>query len=584
MKGKRIAAAALAAALTVCMGCGKTEEEPAEEENTLSGTAVEVVEAELNEMRAEYSLTGKIGAVNEVQVIPLLAGQVKTLNVDEGDRVSNGQTLFTVDTSSVTSTLSALRQSYNSTKTATDKSIQNAELAVTNAQSSVDQAKRSLNQALLGVDSAKRTVENARNGVAQANRAVEQAMRGVESANAAVNNAQIGVDQAQEASDNAHALFEVGAAAEQDVTKADQALEQAKTALESARRGVVDAESAQANAQAAVTQAQSSVADAEAGVVNANKTVEDARAGVTSAQRGVSSAQATAAQARAQQTASLAQIQASIDQINAQAELGTVKAPCAGTVTAVNIKRGSVASSAQPAVVIAEGGDVEVKVSVAEDVFTNIRAGDEASVSISSVSEEPLTGRVGTLPVSANAQTSLYDVTVDIPSSSTKPQIGAFATVTFYTDRREDTIAIPTEAILTGDNDEKFIFVADGDTAARIVVETGLVNDTDTEIVSGLNEGDLVVVKGQSYLSDGALIRIVNSPDEDEETENSETEDYPDDGEDDDWDITGDDPDENDKTSTPDSKDNDDKDGNDKNDMPFRIGTPKDALSGFEEG
>lgn len=74
-------------------------------------------------------------------------------------------------------------------------------------------------------------------------------------------------------------------------------------------------------------------------------------------------------QARAQQAASLAQIQASMDQINKQASYGTVTAPCAGTVTAVNVVQGGMASSAQPAVVIAEDSRVKINASVSEDVF-----------------------------------------------------------------------------------------------------------------------------------------------------------------------------------------------------------------------
>lgn len=44
-----------------------------------------------------------------------------------------------------------------------------------------------------------------------------------------------------------------------------------------------------------------------------------------------------------------------------------------------------------------------------------------------------------------------------------------------------------------------------------MTVETGLVGKTNTEITSGLNEGDRVVVKGQSYLSDGSAVRVVTS-------------------------------------------------------------------------
>lgn len=380
---KRILAALLAGAMVLCAGCGKEEET---EEESSNSTAVEVTDVTSGAMSSEYTLNGKIAAVNEVQVFPLLAGQVQTLNVSEGDTVSKGQTLFTVDTSTVTSTMSSLQQSYSATKTATDRAIESAK---------------------------------------------------------------VGVEQAELAVSNTEALLEAGAAAEQDLTKAKQAL----------------------------TQAQAGVAQAEA-----------------------------------QQSASLAQIQASMDQINKQASLGTVTAPCSGTVTTVNVDRGGMASSAQPSVVIAENGAVEVQVSVAEDVFTGIKVGDTASVTVSAVSKESMNGTVSTLPAAANAQTNLYDVSVSLPSG-TKPPIGAFATVTFYTDRRASTISVPTESILTGNNNEQYVFTvnADGTAATRVTVTTGLVTKDSTEIVSGLKAGDRVVTKGQSYLSDGAAVHVVTS-------------------------------------------------------------------------
>nr|WP_297180293.1 efflux RND transporter periplasmic adaptor subunit [uncultured Agathobaculum sp.] len=394
MGDKRMAAALMAAVLLLGAGCGQQQVQ----EEAPAGTAVEVVEVASGEMRAEYAVTGKVEAVNEVQVFPLLAGQVLTLSVKEGDKVASGQVLFTVDTSTVTSTLGALQQSYNSTKAATDGTIASAQVGV------------------------------------------EQA--------------QLGVEQAQQALDNTKALYEVGAAAAQDVTRAEQALTQAQGAL-------------------------------------------------TQAQTGVQ-------QAQAQQAASLAQIQTSMDQITTQAALGTVKAPCAGTVTAVNVVRGGMASSAQAGVVIAENGKIQVAASVAEDVYTNLTEGDTADVLISVWSDEALECKVGALPAAADAQTSLYEIPVALPSDAAPP-IGAFATVTFYTARRESALSVPTEAVLTGSGDERYVYIVDdtGSTAVRVTVETGLVSKTDTEIVSGLMEGDRVVVKGQSYLSDGALVRVV---------------------------------------------------------------------------
>lgn len=383
---KRILAALLAASMALCAGCGSQSDDTAEDDQTPSGTAVEVTEVTQGAMSTEYSVNGKVAADNEVQVFPMLAGQVLTLSVSEGDKVSKGQTLLSVDTSTVTSTMSSLRESYNATKTATDKAIENA---------------------------------------------------------------QISVQQAQLAVENTEALLEAGAAAEQDLTKAKQGLEQA---------------------------------------------------------------QAGVAQARAQQAASLAQIQASMDQINKQASLGTVTAPCAGTVTTVNVVQGGMASSAQPAVVIAEDSRVKIKASVSEDVFAGLHVGDSAGVQISVLSDEVKTAKILSLPAAANQQTNLYDVSVSVPDG-TEPAIGSFATVIFYTDRRENTLSVPTECVLTGNDNERYLFTVDegGTTAKRVTVETGLVGKTQTEITSGLTAGDRVVTKGQSYLSDGSAVRVVTS-------------------------------------------------------------------------
>lgn len=382
---KRILAALLAASMALCAGCGSQTSDDGEEQ-TAAGTAVEVAEVTKGAMSTEYSVNGKVVADNEVQVFPMLAGQVLTLSVSEGDKVAKGQTLMNVDTSSVTSTMSSLRESYNATKTATEKAIENA---------------------------------------------------------------QIGVEQAQLAVENTEALLEAGAAAEQDLTKAKQGLAQAQAGVQ---------------------------------------------------------------QARAQQAASLAQIQASMDQINKQASYGTVTAPCAGTVTAVNVVQGGMASSAQPAVVIAEDSRVKINASVSEDVFAGLHTGDSAGVQISVLSDEVKSAKIVSLPAAANQQTNLYDVSVSVPSG-TEPAIGAFATVIFYTDRRENTLSVPTECVLTGNDNERYLFTVDesGTTAARVTVETGLVGKTNTEITSGLNEGDRVVVKGQSYLSDGSAVRVVTS-------------------------------------------------------------------------
>ena len=411
MKQKRIAAGLLACLLLAgASGCGKKEEVA---EETVQGTAVEVQTVETGEMAAQSSQAGTVTAKHSVQVFPLLAGNVTALNVEAGDTVAQGQVLFQVDTSTVTSTLASLQQSYSATKTTTDQAIASAQLSVQNAQ--------------------------------------------------------IALDQANTSYENTKALHEAGAASDQQLTTATQAVQQA--------------------------------------------------------QAGVNQAQAAVKQAQASQQASLAQIQASIDQIQSQASLGTVTAPCSGLVTAVNIERGGLASQASPAVVIAENGNIEVTVSVSETVLTGLSVGDKATVTIQSMAAEPFDTAISTIAAAADSQTKLYDVTLALPADM-KPAIGTFASVVLYTDQRDDAVYVPTECILT-DGETQYIFITtderpeadekkadvgagDGPWAKRIEITTGLVGDGITEVTSGLTGGETLVVKGQSYLSDGSLVCVVS--------------------------------------------------------------------------
>lgn len=428
MNAKQILAGLLAGAVMglSLTGCGQSDDGAAESQ-AATATPVEVQTVETGPMAAESRLTGTVQATSTVQVFPLLSGTVTELKVGVGDQVAEGQLLFQVDTATVTSTYTALQQSYAATRTATDQAIATAQIAVQNAQ--------------------------------------------------------IAVDQATTALENAKAMHEIGAVSDQQVTQAEQGL---------------------AQAQAGYAQAQSAVQ-----------------------------------QAQASQQASLAQIEASMAQIEAQAKLGTVTAPVSGLVTAVNIERGGMAAQSAPSIIIAEGGKTEIAVSVSETVFAGIKVGDTAEVTLPAVSDTPAQAVIRTIAPAADQQTKLYTVTLSVPEGLTPP-IGAFADVVLYTDRRDNTVYVPTEAILT-DGDSQYVFIlkddgsqpdtpntstpADGSqpdgsgtsdtsetfyTASKITVTTGLVGDGATEITEGLSGGETLVVKGQSYLSDGAAARIVS--------------------------------------------------------------------------
>lgn len=299
------------------------------------------------------------------------------------------------------------------------------------------------------------------------------------------------------------------------ITSSYNALEQSYNATQQlTNEAIQTAQSALPLAQTAVTTAQTNFENVqELFNVGAASQLEldQARTQLDQANNQLSQAKSAVSQARASQQAQLAQLEAQMAQIRAQAAAGTVTAPCDGLITQVNITQGGLAGQAA-AIVIAEGGRTRISVQVSEELLSQLKVGDAAEVTVGAVSSQPFRATIATIAPAASEQTALYEVRLYTPVGVSYP-IGAFADVTFFTNQRQDTVTIPSDAILTNGT-EQYVFVVDGESAKQIAVQTGVTGDGVTEITAGLAGGETLVVKGQSYLSDGAAVRVVSEEEE----------------------------------------------------------------------
>lgn len=188
---------------------------------------------------------------------------------------------------------------------------------------------------------------------------------------------------------------------------------------------------------------------------------------------------------------------------------GNVIAPISGTLVTMNAVENSFVSTSMPVAVIDGADQMKVVVSVSETLVPKLAAGDTADVYISSI-DQSFTATIRSVERAANVQTKLYTVTLGIPADVTGLLSGMFADVTFHTDVFENTIVVPTEAILTS-NDVQYVYVVENDTARYVEVTTGLTGSGVTEITSGLTAGEQLVTVGQAYLADGDPVRIVTA-------------------------------------------------------------------------
>lgn len=237
---------------------------------------------------------------------------------------------------------------------------------------------------------------------------------------------------------------------------------------------------------------------------------------IDQAQLQLQSAIATRNSTLAQLEAGMESYQSSLEQLNTALEHvdgnGNVVAPMSGVLASLNVTENSFTSTSAPVAVIDDPTQMKVTVMVSEALVPKLFIGAPVDVSVSSLGKT-FTGTIRSVDQAANMQTKLYTVTVTVPGDVTGLLSGMFAAVTFRTDYNDNTVVIPTEAILTS-GDTQYVYVVEDGTAKYVEVTTGITGSGVTQITSGLTAGEQLVTVGQSYLSDGDAVRVVSGTDD----------------------------------------------------------------------
>jgi len=215
--------------------------------------------------------------------------------------------------------------------------------------------------------------------------------------------------------------------------------------------------------------------------------------------------------------AQLEALQVQIDTVNKSISDCAVKSPMDGVIAARGIEKGGMAAQTSPAYTVMDLSVVKVEVGVSEQAVNKIHVGDEVAVLMTAVSAEPLKGTVATVAPTVG-QTGTYAVTVELDNAEGLIKAGMLAEVNFTAEKAEDAIILPRNAVITKD-DETYVYIIEQDTAKKVMVELGIESDESIEITKGLKDGDAVVIKGQTYISDGEAVNVMNLPAAEKDTE-----------------------------------------------------------------
>jgi multidrug efflux pump subunit AcrA (membrane-fusion protein) len=190
---------------------------------------------------------------------------------------------------------------------------------------------------------------------------------------------------------------------------------------------------------------------------------------------------------------------------NARPNPVTLRAPAAGLVTAVNTIAGAPASpQAGPMFRIAVNNELELDAEVPSIHILKLNPG--ASARISRDDQPDIVGKVRLVSPQIDRATQLGHVRLSL-ASNPSIKVGMFARASIDA-KRSCGVAIPRSAI-----DHLTVQVVKGNTIETRRVRVGLVSDTSTEILEGVDVGDIVVADAGTSLHDGDTVQTMFADD-----------------------------------------------------------------------
>jgi HlyD family secretion protein len=467
----------------------------AEDEN------IETVEVTTDTIIATVNAAGRLEAIETANLQFEVSGTVAKVYVKQGARVEQGALLAELDTTELEQALRLAEIDLARAEAQHGKLLEPpAQADIAAAQAALDGANANLDNLFLGASEA--DIKAARVALDSAQANLQRVLSGpstdsVTVAAAGLRKTEISLRQAQDAYnqvayDSRSANFQ-GA-------QLEQATIDYETALANYNLAVKDVENAD------VLSAQSQVASMDA---NLKKLLE----GPTEAQIMTAQIQVVQAEANLQKLlegpseadiiiseAALKTARVNLEKAQRNLEKARLYSPLAGTVTQVNIKENEFPPPQTSAVSLADLSTFILTVEIDEIDINRIASRQPVVVTLDSLPDEAYEGTVdeiGIAPVaSASGGIAAYEVIVLIDSQDAPFRIGMNVTADIETERLEDVIVVPNRAVqIDRETGHAYVdLVVDDQTIERSEITLGRRDSTVSQVLSGLEAGDLVTI------------------------------------------------------------------------------------------
>lgn len=185
-----------------------------------------------------------------------------------------------------------------------------------------------------------------------------------------------------------------------------------------------------------------------------------------------------------------------------------LRSPVSGVITARNYDQGDMYGGS-PIYVVEQITPVKLYVGISEMDYTRVKKNDTVTLTADALPGKTFTGRIARIYPTIDAATHTFTAEVNVANRDRLLRPGMYARVTVNFGSNH-SIVVPDDCVVKQQGSGvRSVFVLQADnTVKEVVVTLGRHFGTEYEILSGVAEGDKVVVKGQASLKNGSKVNV----------------------------------------------------------------------------
>jgi HlyD family secretion protein len=440
---------------TGCASLGAEAEIPAPAAEPIEAIPVEVATVETGGIAQVLEYTGNLQPQRSVTLVPRVGGQIDSVQVKVGKVVKAGDPIAVIESD------------------AYELQLQQAQLGLERARLTMAKAKQGtrpeqLRAARAAADIAHAALKDAKNP--------GESTRTIAAANLAQAEAAVRLAQYQ--------YDKISWAGQAGMTAEGLQLQQATTAYQQAK-AAYDLQTNPPDAALAALEGQ--VVQADLNLALAEKPVE--QVDFDMADLGIRQAEAV------------------VQQAQLQVDYATIRAPFDGIVSELYIYPGSMVGPSVPVASVISS-EMEAPVNVGEAQIGLVSPGQNAALALAAFPGQSFPALVTSVAPAADSGTHTFIVKVTPADPEGLLRSGMYADVSILAQERAGALLIPRAAVTDVDGQKTVYVVADGRAEPRAVT-TGLTEADRIEILSGVSAGEQIVVAGQTNLTAGASVKVV---------------------------------------------------------------------------